>query len=94
MRFSCLDRPHPVITGIMAGQTLQELIAEAKNAEFDGAQVERRNGRRSGAKTQWATRSVGARIPPLPPPDGCGEKACDLPLCFLTDGLIRAVTRF
>jgi len=38
MRFSFLNRPHPVITGIMAGQTPQELIAEAKNAEFDGAQ--------------------------------------------------------
>ena len=38
MRKSFLDRPPPVITGIMAGQTPQELIAEARNAEFDGAQ--------------------------------------------------------
>ncbi len=38
MRFSFFDRPRPVVTGIMGGQTPQELIAEAKNAEFDGAQ--------------------------------------------------------
>jgi len=38
MRKSFLNQPHPVITGIMAGQTPQELIAEAKNGEFDGAQ--------------------------------------------------------
>ncbi len=38
MRFSFLNRPPPVITGIMAGQTPQELIATARNAEFDGAQ--------------------------------------------------------
>jgi len=38
MNKSFLDTPHPVVTGIMAGQTPQELIAEAKNAEFDGAQ--------------------------------------------------------
>jgi len=38
MRFSFLDKPYPVITGIMAGQTPEELIAESKNAEFDGAQ--------------------------------------------------------
>ena len=37
MKTSFLNGPHPVITGIMAGQTPQELIAEAKNAEFDGA---------------------------------------------------------
>ncbi len=38
MKYSFLDRPQPVITGIMAGQTPQELIAESKNSEFDGAQ--------------------------------------------------------
>lgn len=38
MRFSFLNRPFPVITGIMAGQTPEELIAEARNAEADGAQ--------------------------------------------------------
>ena len=38
MRPSFLNKPYPVITGIMAGQTPQELIAEAKNSEFDGAQ--------------------------------------------------------
>jgi 3-dehydroquinate dehydratase len=38
MRPSFLNHGHPVITGIMAGQTPQELIAESKNAEFDGAQ--------------------------------------------------------
>ena len=38
MKFSFLGKPYPVVTGIMAGQTPQELIAEAKNAEFDGAQ--------------------------------------------------------
>ncbi|NLF32389.1 MAG: type I 3-dehydroquinate dehydratase [Planctomycetes bacterium] len=34
---SFLTQPRPVIAGIMAGQTPQELIAESKNAEFDGA---------------------------------------------------------
>ena len=38
MKYSFLDRPYPMISAIMAGQTPQELIAEAKNAEFDGAQ--------------------------------------------------------
>ncbi len=37
MRYSFLNRQHPVITGIMAGQTPQELTAKSKNAEFDGA---------------------------------------------------------
>ncbi len=37
MRKSFLKQPPPVITGIMGGQTPQELIAESKNAEFDGA---------------------------------------------------------
>jgi 3-dehydroquinate dehydratase len=37
MKPSFLDKPCPVITGIMAGQTPQELIAESKNAEFAGA---------------------------------------------------------
>jgi 3-dehydroquinate dehydratase len=38
MKRSFVRQPHPVITGIMAGQTPQELIAESRNAEFDGAQ--------------------------------------------------------
>jgi 3-dehydroquinate dehydratase len=38
MKYSFLNKPYPVITGIMAGQTPQELIAEARNAEFAGAQ--------------------------------------------------------
>ncbi len=37
MRFSFFDQPSPVITAIMAGETPQEFIAEARNAEFDGA---------------------------------------------------------
>jgi 3-dehydroquinate dehydratase len=37
MRKSFLKQPPPVITGIMSGQTPQELIAESRNAEFDGA---------------------------------------------------------
>ncbi len=37
MKPSFLKSPHPVITGIMCGQTPQELIAESRNAEFDGA---------------------------------------------------------
>ncbi len=38
MKLSFLNKPYPVITGIMAGQTPEELIAESRNAEFDGAQ--------------------------------------------------------
>lgn len=38
MKFSFLNKPYPVITGIMGGQTPQEFIAEARNAEFEGAQ--------------------------------------------------------
>ncbi len=38
MKHSFLNKPYPVITGIMAGQTPQELIAESRNSEFDGAQ--------------------------------------------------------
>jgi 3-dehydroquinate dehydratase len=38
MKFSFLNKPYPVITAIMAGQTPQELIATARNSEFDGAQ--------------------------------------------------------
>lgn len=38
MKFSFLNKPYPVITGIMAGQTPQELIAESRNSEFEGAQ--------------------------------------------------------
>jgi hypothetical protein len=38
MRYSFLTKPHPVLTGIMAGQSPQELIAEVRNAEFAGAQ--------------------------------------------------------
>jgi len=37
MKLSFLNKPYPVITGIFAGQTPQELIAEARNSEFDGA---------------------------------------------------------
>ena len=37
MKPSFLGKPYPVITGIMDGQTPQELIAESRNAEFDGA---------------------------------------------------------
>lgn len=35
---SFLNKTHPVVTAIMAGQTPEELIAEAKNSESDGAQ--------------------------------------------------------
>lgn len=38
MKRSFLNRPYPVITGIMAGQTPQDLIAESRNCEFEGAQ--------------------------------------------------------
>lgn len=38
MKYSFLNRPYPVVTGIMAGQTPQELIAGARNSEFEGAQ--------------------------------------------------------
>jgi len=38
MRHSFLNKPYPVITGIMCGQTPQELIAKSRNSEFDGAQ--------------------------------------------------------
>ena len=38
MRQSFLNKPYPVVAAIMAGQTPQELIAESRNAEFDGAQ--------------------------------------------------------
>jgi 3-dehydroquinate dehydratase len=38
MKLSFLNKPYPVITGIMAGQTPAELIAESRNSEFDGAQ--------------------------------------------------------
>ena len=37
MRLSFLNKPYPVICGIMAGQTPEELIAGAKDAEDDGA---------------------------------------------------------
>ncbi|MFA6294373.1 MAG: type I 3-dehydroquinate dehydratase [Victivallales bacterium] len=38
MKFSFLNKPYPVITGIFAGQTPAELIAEARHSEFEGAQ--------------------------------------------------------
>ena len=38
MRLSFLHKLYPVISGIMAGQTPGELIAEARGAEADGAQ--------------------------------------------------------
>lgn len=37
MKFSFLDKPYPVVTGIFSGQTPAELIAEARCAEFEGA---------------------------------------------------------
>jgi 3-dehydroquinate dehydratase len=37
MRPSFLNKPYPMITGIFSGQTPQELIAEARTAEFEGA---------------------------------------------------------
>ena len=37
MKFSFLNKPYPVITGIFAGQTPEELIAEARHSEFEGA---------------------------------------------------------
>lgn len=37
MKLSFLNKPYPVITGILAGQTPEELMAESRNAEFDGA---------------------------------------------------------
>ncbi len=37
MNRSFLNRPRPVLTGIMAGRTPEALIAEARNCEFDGA---------------------------------------------------------
>ncbi len=37
MKLSFLNKPYPVIAGIMAGQTPEELMAESRNAEFDGA---------------------------------------------------------
>lgn len=37
MKPTFLNQPAPVITGIMAGQTPEELIAEARTAEFEGA---------------------------------------------------------
>lgn len=39
MRFSFLNKTPPIIAGIMTGQSPEELIAEAKNSEFDGAQA-------------------------------------------------------
>lgn len=39
MRHPFFAARRPVIAGIMAGQTPAELIAEARNAEFDGAQA-------------------------------------------------------
>lgn len=37
MNRSFLKQPRPVLTAIMAGQTPEELIAESRNADFDGA---------------------------------------------------------
>ena len=37
MRPSFFNQPFPVITAIMGGETPQDLIAESRNAEFDGA---------------------------------------------------------
>lgn len=38
MKRTFLNQSHPVVTGIFAGQTPAELIAEAKNCEFEGAE--------------------------------------------------------
>ena len=38
MKHSFLNKPYPVITGIFAGQTPAELIAETRHSEFEGAQ--------------------------------------------------------
>ncbi|MDD5729077.1 MAG: type I 3-dehydroquinate dehydratase [Victivallales bacterium] len=38
MKFSFLNKAYPVIAGIFAGQTPQELIAKARQSEFEGAQ--------------------------------------------------------
>ncbi len=37
MKRSFLNQPHPMVTSLFSGQTPQELIAEARNSEFDGA---------------------------------------------------------
>lgn len=37
MKVSFLNQPFPIVTAIMGGQTPAELIAESRNAEFDGA---------------------------------------------------------
>ena len=37
MKLSFLNQPQPVLTAIMAGQTPEELVAESRNAEADGA---------------------------------------------------------
>jgi 3-dehydroquinate dehydratase len=37
MRFSFLKKPAPVITGIFSGQNPQELIAQSRASEFEGA---------------------------------------------------------
>jgi len=36
-KFTFLNKPYPVITGIFSGETPAELIAEARHAEFEGA---------------------------------------------------------
>lgn len=38
MKYSFLTKPQPVLTGILAGQTPQELIAKSRNSESVGAQ--------------------------------------------------------
>lgn len=37
MKRTFLNQSHPVVTGIFCGQTPAELIAEARNCEFEGA---------------------------------------------------------
>jgi len=37
MKRTFLNKPYPMVTALMAGQTPQELIAESRNAESDGA---------------------------------------------------------
>ena len=58
MRLSFLHKPYPVISGIRAGQTPGELIAEARGAEADGAQ---RHSPISSLFHCWASAVCGLR---------------------------------
>lgn len=37
MKRSFLNKPYPMVTALVLGQTPQEMLAESRNAEFDGA---------------------------------------------------------